>query len=117
MLGVWCFPSLGHRYKALQRKIQSVYVDVCNERAIESEWGPMVLELRFKANGMVYQGMLSADAEDEGKFSADGKFSVRGDRLVMTIMEDTSERRFEVKDDVLTLEDEGEKIRFKKVEK
>ena len=84
---------------------------------IESEWGPMVLELRFKANGMVYQGMLSADAEDEGKFSADGKFSVRGDRLVMTIMEDTSERRFAVKDDVLTLEEEGEKIRYKKVKK
>lgn len=57
------------------------------------------------------------DPEDEGKFSADGKFSVRGDRLEMTIMENTVERRFEIKGDVLTLEEEGEKIRYKKVKK
>jgi hypothetical protein len=47
----------------------------------------MVLELRFKANGRVYQGMLSADPKNGGGFSVDGKFSVRGNRLVMTIMD------------------------------
>ena len=84
---------------------------------IESEWGKMLLELRFKENGVVYQGMLSAEPGAEGSFSADGRFSVRGDRLEMTIQEDTSEWRFEVKDDILTLEHDGEKVRYKKVKK
>lgn len=82
---------------------------------VESEWGKIILELRFKENGVVYNGMLSADPDNGGGFSADGRFSVRGERLEMTFQEATSECPFEVKDDILTLEDDGQKVRYKKV--
>lgn len=82
---------------------------------LETEWGPMLSELRFKSNGVFYQKMLTAEPEQEDEFSADGQFSIRSDRLEMTIQGDTSERRFEIKDGILTLEADGEKVSFSKV--
>lgn len=85
--------------------------------AFDSEWGNIVLEMEFMNNGIVYQRILPADPEDGEGFSDDGRFSLRGNLLVMTVRRDTSERRFEIKGNVLVLEEGDTWISYKRVGK
>ncbi len=85
---------------------------------VESEWGPLIIELKFRPNGVVYQSMLAAEAEDEAEeegWTTDGTFSVKGNQLAISIRDQTSLQKFEVKNEVLTLEQEGEKMTYKQV--
>lgn len=89
--------------------------------ALETEWGSLVMELRFLASGVVYVGMLPAEPAEAGArpegFSTDGIFAVRNDRIEMTVGGDTTNRRFTIGDDVLTLVEDGEQVRYKRVGK
>lgn len=89
---------------------------------IESEWGPLILELRFLNNGVVYQKMLSTEPEEPGidpkqqeGWTTDGRFSVLDDRLEMSFTKKPSVQQFKIVNDVMTLGANGEEMLYKKV--
>lgn len=99
---------------------ESPLLGVWRTGPLVTEWGPLVLEMRFEANGVFYQALLEANpelgAEEEQGHTIDGRFAVRGDRLEITFWGITSEVRFALDNDSLTIwEDDGERIRYRKV--
>jgi Leucine Rich repeats (2 copies)/Leucine Rich repeat len=87
---------------------------------MDTEWGTMILELRFLSNGLVYQGMLSAEIpllEQNDAFRFTGDYSVKDDQLEMTFLADTKKWHFEMETKMLTLKIDGEKVIYKKFEK
>ena len=99
--------------------VDSPLLGVWRSDVIESEWGELILEIRFKPNGVFYQGMLAAEIDQETEeqegFTVDGRFSVQDDLLEMTIQEKTVKQKFKIENDILALKSEGEKIRYTRV--
>jgi hypothetical protein len=99
----------------------SLLLGIWRTDLLETEWGPLVLELRFTPSGVFYQGMLppepDQDPDHKAGIIADGRFTIRDDRLEMTVRKDTSEQRFEIENDVLTLGDDGNKLRYRRFTK
>lgn len=83
----------------------------------ESEWGDVIIEMRFEANGIYYQTIRPGDPEEEGELSMDGFFSTEGKILTQKIRGDESEFEFKVGGGVLTLTHEGESKVLKRVVK
>lgn len=82
---------------------------------LETEWGPLMLELRFRPNGVFYQIMLAVDQKQEEGYTIDGRFSIRGDHLEMAVGRNTHELRFKIVNGVLVLGDDGERLHYTKV--
>ncbi len=87
---------------------------------MDTEWGSMILELRFLSNGVVYQGMLSgqkprAEQKDASRFTGD--YSVKNDQLEMTLLQKAKKYRFQIDQSQLALEFNGEKVIYHKFEK
>jgi hypothetical protein len=105
----------------LQKELEgSPLLGTWRTNPIESEWGQLIIELKFRPNGVIYQSMLAAEpdagnGENNGGMTTDGTFAVKGNQLAISIRNDTSSQKFEVKNDVLTLEQEDEKVTYKKV--
>lgn len=88
---------------------------------IESEWGALILELRFLPNGMVYQKMLSAepdvpdlDPKQQEGWMTDGQFSFLDDHLEMTLSGRISKSQFKFENDVLIMGSKDEELRYTK---
>lgn len=99
--------------------VKSPLLGVWRTDALESEWGPLIIELRFRPNGVYYQQLLGADFEQEPEekegFTVDGRFSVQDDLLEMTFNSKSTKQKFGIEDDVLTIEYAVEKMRLKKI--
>ena len=86
---------------------------------LDTEWGFLIVEMRFLPNGIFHQTLLPGEPDDEmdaGEgYSMDGRFAIREGTLEFTMGGEPKENAFEIDDDVLRLVDNESEVTLKRI--
>ncbi len=85
----------------------SVLLGLWRTDVLDTEFGGIVIEMKFEENGLYYTTLRSEDTNEAGAYPVEGSFTTEGSKLKTTVAGEESEAEYEAAEDSLILRQDG----------